>query len=281
MIWRTEKFLKEFYEKAVFQLPYSPQFRQFSFRYSDKEITPLRKTIRTPLDLKKYALQKLPIAIYCTRANFSQAKNLGAKKTNYSKNLFLGGEVVLDLDFKDFKTPEDCLKMLSWAGVSLKLRFLNNPFWVVASGRGFHIWIFDAFIPKLFFSDCRQKETEFRIFLSKLFKELAANGVTMGQNPSKEQKRTFLNTRQIFRIPGSINQNNGKVCEIIYPALLTRSGPSIPSEFNFEAANFSPSVINASPREKNPGGKVVSGYYPCPQVSKEPLPPVYNFEVAK
>ena len=263
MIWRTESFLKDFYEKTIFRLPFDSQFRSFNFRYSDMEILPLRKIIRTPEDLRKYALEKLPIAIYVTRSKYLQAKNLGSKKGGISKNLFIGGDLVLDLDFKDFNSKEDCGRMVMFSRRFLGLKFPYSSSWVVASGRGFHFWLFDLF--ENYFKnnvelEPRQKETQFLIKLSKLLKEMKGLGFTMGNNPSKEQIRTFTNTRQIFRVVGSINHNNGKTCSLINSLTARPSAGHSPieGEFNIELAKLS-AVINASPKEKNLGGTVFCG----------------------
>jgi hypothetical protein len=260
MYWRSEKFLKGFYEETVFQLPFDSHFRNFQFRFDDKTILPLRKTIRTPRDLQKAALKKLPIAIYCTRSLFSQAKNLRARGNGLANNLFLAGDVVLDLDDRDFKSPEDCLNMARLMRGVLLQKFPSSPSWTVHSGRGWHIWMFDAFLAFDPLADPRQNETAFRIFLSKLLKELRVFGLSMGKQASEEQVRTFLNTRQVFRVPGSINHNNGKVCRVV-PSLSVRPfeknsiGGHLPfgRSSSLELAEMR-AMMKAPPRETKPEG---------------------------
>jgi hypothetical protein len=245
--WRNPETLREYYESAPFVLPNEPQFRSFQFRFDDKTVTPLRHTIKNAEDLRYWALRFAPIAIYCSRAKYLQAKNLGAKGGELAKNIFLGGDLVVDLDFRDFASPAACEKSASVLYDYMRQRWPDCPAWFVFSGRGFHLWAFDWFKPDMSKSP-GQRETAFLIRLSKTFKMLGAYGyVDMSHAVTQEQRRVYLNPRQIFRVPGSINHHNGKPVSIVR-ALSVNPGLYHPRNRALELSELK-AMMNASPVE--------------------------------
>ena len=250
--WRNPEILREFYQSAPFQLPFDCRFRSFQFRFDDKTVTPLRRTIRNTGDLRYWAVRLAPIAIYCTRARYLQAKNLGVKGGETAKNIFLGGDLVVDLDNRDFKTPGDCERSAMLLSDFMRQRWPDCPAWFVFSGRGFHLWAFDWFKPDMS-KRPEQRETAFLIALSKTFKMLGAYGyVDMSRKITQEQRRVYLNPRQVFRVPGSINHHNGKLVSKIN-SLSTRPGLYHPRNRALELSEMK-AVITTSPIGKESRG---------------------------
>jgi hypothetical protein len=243
--------LKKYYETARFVLPFDAGHRFFQFEHGEgrRYMPVVKKTIRTPEDLRKLALKYLPQAIYVSRGRWLNAKRvLPDRKKKTHANPFLGADVVMDLDFKDFSSQPACALARDLLLVMMR-HVLGNELGIVVnhSGRGYHLWFFDAF-PKYYqgklAADGREREKQFRNWLcSKVsFLKKAERKFSMS---------VFVNPFQVFRVVGSINPKVGKIVQTI-PALTSwpSKASSPASEIAQGAATMSASVMRKQ-RELN------------------------------
>ena len=119
----------------------------------------------------------------------------------------------------------------------------------------------------------QQRETAFLIQLSKTFKILTAyDYISMGKDISQEQKRVFLNPRQVFRVVGSLNHHNGKVVSMVNSLCVRASFNHVSRNRAFELSEMK-AVIEASPiGEKARRFGIVSGSSYCRKAQRADAP---------
>ncbi len=264
----TRDEIVRFYERTRFVLFPDSRFRQFSFRFSPTNVAPVRKTIRTESDLRKLAIKNAPISIYCTKGKFLQAKNIGKRRkaerpglNNLSDNILLSGDFVLDFDKLSFGGDfGTCYRMMRktrdylMARANTDKKPLFDYSWTraVFSGRGYHLWFFDFYVPETCDANPKNRENEYKVRTRKIVAELWSEGFRF-------DKKVALNTRNVFRVPGSFNQKNGETV-VVYPSFDHHRQKA---ESRVTAANLSPSypggMIYASHVPENPGEALVNG----------------------
>lgn len=211
-------FLRSFYSRAKFTFPHDCDKRFFVFEFGGNRryMPTLRKTVRSSADLKRYALDRLPDAIYVSRMRRLNAKATGKKGNEPGAGGILGGDVVFDVDDKDLGGIEGSRLLAHWLCWFARMRYPDAWTWIVRSGRGFHVWAFDVWRPTALRLDDR--EPQFAAFLRREAHFFKDRGVKFFMDPKKREAGIFapqfLNTRQVFRVVGSMNPNNREIVRL-------------------------------------------------------------------
>ena len=189
-----------------------PQWRQFRFALSDGRFFKVPDVIRTPADLQNWLIQKKPADVYYTVGRFLRPERLGPRSGIVSDNLFLGADLVFDIDHPPF-CPEnidharkDALRLIQWLDQAcFSIRYV-----AFSGSKGFHVVCADPF-------DYPESSPLDREKSARLKRKIIADRVLDEGIPI--DAKVTVDTRRILRVPGTINSKS----------ILSTFAPKIPN----------------------------------------------------
>ncbi len=192
-----------------------PRWRQFRFMLEDGRFFKVPDTIRDAATLQKWLVLKKPIDVYYTVGRFLSPERLGRRTDVVSENLFLGADLVFDLDRTPFslenieKVRKDALRLSSWlkeAGIRIRYRAFSGS-------KGFHLVCEDPF-------DYPDASPLKREKLAKDRRKVIAERVLEEGIPI--DSKVTVDTRRILRLPGTVNSKTGRECIVLTDEELAR-----------------------------------------------------------
>jgi len=198
--------MREFYRKNSPDLSRigNLNFRHFRFRLPDKTFKKINDRITDEAVLQKHLIRYAPLDAYYSVSKWLSPENLGSSKNEeFHRNVFLGMDLVFDIDDKNInKAGKEALKLLS----SLKKRKIKINYIAFSGAKGFHVvckdpWEYEE-------EDPRKREESAKRRRKELVEELKEEGM-------KFDEKVTVDSRRIIRIPGTINSKSGKACTII------------------------------------------------------------------
>ncbi len=199
--------------------------RQFRLSLPDGRFRKLPERISSESDLQKALVKSAPRDVYYSVAKWLSPTEVGAAPPRsqggkdgkkrlpfgaYSRNLFLGADLVFDIDVPPFSR-----KNLARAqAITTKLvdylddRFHLSPRYIAFSGgKGFHVVCDDPFLPEGIPSPF-ERERVARSRRKALAEDILAAGIAIDAPITAD-------TRRILRVPGTLNSKTGYLCRLI------------------------------------------------------------------
>ena len=212
VIWSGSDKKAESYYRGLtpaFPIP-NVRFRHFRFRV-DGRFKKIKERVRTADQLKEQLVRHAPQDAYYTTSCFLTPEKLGPKALKTA--MFLYNDLVFDLDVgEELGTLEDVRKQT----LSL-LKFLDgkgvNVRYIAFSGsKGFHVVCDNERIAE---ADPDAREEAYKEANKAMVEVVDEAGIVV-------DAKTTIDTRRIFRIPGTINMKTGYVCTVLSREELAR-----------------------------------------------------------
>lgn len=199
---------QQYYQQAELWLPKNPQWRQWKF-IRDGHIFIIPDRIRNAEILRKWILRTSPDHIYYSLSSWLSPVEVRQNYLTKAGNVLLSKAVIAH-DFK-FDIDQSTLQEAKQSTIEIMDFFKSKglKFQLIYSGKkGFHIeltdWKFDI-PPKI-----KDREGEILDQKSFLINEMQERNLDFDTNIS-------LDLRRIIRLPTSIHNGTGNICEIIDP----------------------------------------------------------------
>jgi len=203
-------FINEDWVRMGEHLPENYNWRQFKFFKTDEEnrCIKIKKIISALSDLRMELLKFEPQHAYISVARFLNPHAVGQKPRNFykpgymfSQNLFLGADLVVDIDTKEKGNLEKILNKLQENFKKIK---------TYETKRGYHVWVND-------FQDYINKIKEYENpFLRETFNR-SMRIMALGEMQIEGMKFDYhssIDTRRVVRIPYSIYNNEFIIAEL-------------------------------------------------------------------
>lgn len=213
--------LKKFYS-SVFDFKIEEmQHRQFRFDVGSHFIK-CPKHITNSHQLSKELFRISPLNAYYSVSKWLNPLEVvpKTKAKKISQNIYLGSDLVFDIDYKPFSeynielARNMALKLLDYLeNKKIKIKYI-----AFSGGKGFHIVCIDEnkySDPNPFYRE--KMATDFRL---DILKSIEDEKIIVDE-------RVTSDTRRILRIPGTINSNTGYMCRIIEREELKSSAKQI------------------------------------------------------
>ncbi len=179
-----------------------PRWRQFRFDLGDGRFFKVPRVIRHDGDMADWLVRKAPLDVYYTVGRFLSPERIGPRSEVFSDNLFLGADLVFDLDREPFSPANiesarvDAVRLESWlecAGIRVKYRAFSGS-------KGFHLVCDDPFVSR---SDSPiQRERQAKARRKVIAQRVLEEGIQI-------DAKVTVDTRRILRLPGTINSKTG------------------------------------------------------------------------
>ncbi len=203
--------IKEFYKNFPPSLEEisSPNWRQFRFALPNGRFFKVPDTIRNEKILQKWLVKKNPADVYYSVAKFLSPQKVGAKTDELYKNLFLGADLVFDIDFSPFSirklemARKEALKLLGF----LRQKKIVVKYIAFSGAKGFHLVCIDPFE-----YNCEspvERENQAKKFRKEIAGQVLSDGI-------KIDSKVTVDTRRIIRLPGTINSKTGLECIVLH-----------------------------------------------------------------
>lgn len=209
---------EEYYENANLVLPSLSRWRHFKFRLKNDKWIILKKRIRTVEDLRKKILEFKPLDVYHSvslwlcpekvRFNIYNKKMAGY---NIAYNLFLGGDLVIDIDGKGrtFEEKIEYAKNEAFKIIDLLKEIGFKKFKTIfTGGKGFRIDVEDfIFDNTKYYNLLPNIKMQMYMHEKKnIIDYLKSKGADFCYDVSLDAKR-------VVRVIGTINSRTGYVCK--------------------------------------------------------------------
>lgn len=192
-----------------------PNWRQYRFLLPDGGFLKVPDVIRTPKDLQRWLIEKQPLDAYYSVAKYLNPRTVGPKTHRVSDNLFLGADLVFDIDERPFtpknmeKAKNTVLNLLAWLdGKQISVNYI-----AFSGSKGFHVVCQDPFLYD--HENPLDREHAAKENRTAIVGELDAQGIAIDAKVTKD-------TRRIFRVPGTINSKTGLECTVLERADLEK-----------------------------------------------------------
>jgi len=211
----SERFeqLAEYYRSNLMTLPHLSQFRQYKFLLSNGIVFRLRDIIRTPEQLQRHLVKHRPLKVWYSVSRFLNPQFVGPKGRNrdyvYAYNLFLGSDLVFDIDPPPEGTLEDARQNALKLTDFLEERGISNTKTIYSAGKGLHLYGLD-WNPNIVAENPLEREKLYGEAKNKLMTEAQEQGIVF-------DKKTSVDTRRVMKVIGSINADTGYVVSEIDP----------------------------------------------------------------
>jgi hypothetical protein len=164
------------------------------------------RPVRSGADLRRMLLRFLPSHVYHSANTFLNPRQVGPNEFKGSRsgyrvaqNVMLSSGIVVDIDFKG--DVDETVRQAAQARDYL--RQYGDPV-VRFTGRGFHVWVAECDLDGTVEDPIRRLEV-YRENRRGVVSDLRRMGVELDEEVT-------LNPKQVIRMEGSVNGNNGYIC---------------------------------------------------------------------
>jgi len=200
----------EFYSQNApnLEMINNPNWRQFRFALFNRRFFKVPDSIKNEKDLQKWLVSKKPMDVYYSVSKFLSPHLIGPKGEKISENLFLGSDLVFDIDFEPFcirnleKARRETIKLLSF----IKEKNFEILYIAFSGAKGFHLVCKDPY--KYDFDNPIERENKAKEYRRKLVDEILEKEI-------KIDPKVTVDTRRILRLPGTINSKTGLECILL------------------------------------------------------------------
>lgn len=186
------------------------QWRQFRFVLPNKRFFKVPDAIRCSKDLQGWLVKKKPLDVYYTIGRFLSPETLGPKTNKVAENLFLGADLVFDIDKAPFsiqnveKARLETLRLMNFLnGQKIAIKYV-----AFSGAKGFHIVCQDPF--EYIEASPIERENRAKNYRIQLTEKIRAQEIEI-------DSKVTTDTRRILRLPGTINSKTGIECRILQP----------------------------------------------------------------
>jgi DNA primase catalytic subunit len=202
--------LKEYYKKKEFSELLSItdlKWRHFRFMLKNGRFLKINRQIKNGNDLKRLILRHMPLDVYYSTSCYLDPTSVTARteKNKYS-TIIIYNDIVFDIDFSPVsiynlnKARKEALKVIEFMK-EFKLKYI-----AFSGSKGFHLVYEDNIKESIPDPLKREKSTIER--RKQLVAEMKLKGIHI-------DSAITVDTRRIFRVPGTVNSKTGMVCSLI------------------------------------------------------------------